>query len=70
MEEEEIEKSLKSTKRYNSTRKWSDEEVDLLIDLFEAKSCLWDIFSRDYRNREMKAKAFEEISEELNISFV
>ena len=60
MEEEEIEKSLKTTKRYNSkiaTRKltcWS----------------IWQIFSRDYRNREMKAKALEKNSAVLNISAV
>ena len=26
------------------TRRWSDEETDILIDMFEESACLWDIF--------------------------
>ena len=49
-------------------RKWSDDEVGCLIDLYESKSCLWDIFNKDYSKRDIKEKALNEISEEVNLS--
>ena len=33
-------------KRKQKARRWSDEEIESLIDLFEQHACLWDIISK------------------------
>ena len=35
-------------------KKWSDDEIEIFIDLYESRPCLWDIFSIDYCKRDMK----------------
>ena len=47
--------------------KWTDDEVESIMDLYESRPCLWDIFSKDYRKRDFKEKALNEISEEIFI---
>ena len=47
--------------------RWDDEDVDKLIDLYEARPCLWDIADRSYSKRDIKEKALSEIKEELGI---
>ena len=49
-------------------RRWSDDEIENLIDLYESKPCLWDIFCKEYSKRDMKEKAMNEICEELSVS--
>ena len=49
------------------TRRWTDEETDILIDMFEESACLWDIFSKDYHMKNKRDKAYEKIQEELDI---
>ena len=49
-------------------RKWTDEETDVLIDIFEESACLWAMFSKDYHMKDKRDKAYEKIYEELNIS--
>ena len=46
--------------------KWTDEEVEKLIDLYEERPCLWDISDRAYSKRP-EEKALSEIKEELEI---
>ena len=41
--------------------RWDDEDVDKLIDLYEARPCLWDIADRSYSKRDIKEKALSEI---------
>ena len=36
---------------------WSDDEIEILIDLYESRPCLWDIFSKDYCKHDMKEKS-------------
>ena len=48
-------------------RRWTDEETDILIDMFEESACLWDIFSKDYHLKDKRDKAYEKIQEELDI---
>ena len=31
---------------------WKSEEIEMLIDELEKRSCLWHIFDKDYHNRE------------------
>ena len=50
------------------TRRWTDEETDILIDMFEESACLWDVFSKDYRMKDKRDKAYEKIQEELDIT--
>ena len=52
----------------NDKHKWTDDEVKYLIDLYESKPCLWDIFSKDYAKRDIREKAFNDISDEPGIS--
>ena len=48
------------------TRKWTDEETDVLIDIFGKSACLWAMFSKDYHMKDKRDKAYEKIHEELN----
>ena len=47
-----------------NTRKWTDEEVELLIDNFEAQPSLWDVSLKEYHLRD---GAFKKISEDMDI---
>ena len=49
-------------------RKWNEDEQDILIDLYEARPYLWDIFCKEYSKRDAKEKALNEISEQLDVS--
>ena len=49
------------------TRRKTDEETDILIDMFEESASLWDIFSKDYHMKDKREKAYEKIQEELDI---
>ena len=44
-------------------QKWRDEDVLELIELFEERTCLWDIHSNEYAERTKKEKAYLEIAE-------
>ena len=50
------------------SRKWSEEELDELIDLLEERVCLWDVFNKEYHNRDRRDRALKEIEEKLGIS--
>ena len=49
------------------TRRWTDEETDILIDMFEESACLLAMFSKDYHMKDKRDKAYEKIHGELNI---
>ena len=53
--------------RTGKSRRWSDAEVDRLIELLEERPCLWDVFCKEYRVREKRERAYEEIENELEI---
>ena len=42
-----------------------DEDIERLIDLYEARHCLWDIADPTYSKRDVREKALPEIKEEL-----
>ena len=48
-------------------KKWSSEETNQLIDLFEERPCLWDVFNKSYHDREKRDKAYVEIKTELSV---
>ena len=47
--------------------RWIDAQISKLIDLCEERYCIWDITHMNYRHREMKSQAFQEIADELGI---
>ena len=48
-------------------RKWSDQEVELVIDLYEARPCLWDTSSNEYHLRPLKSKELMAVSDKMKI---
>lgn len=48
-------------KQKNQKKKWSNDEISRLIDLYEARPCLWDVFTSEHHNRETTSKAKAEI---------
>ncbi|XP_046864094.1 uncharacterized protein LOC124458023 [Xenia sp. Carnegie-2017] len=57
-----------NTKKKKAVRKWTTNETNTLIDLFEERPCLWDIFQKDYHCRDVKELAYEEMKNILGIS--
>ncbi|CAB3978480.1 Hypothetical predicted protein, partial [Paramuricea clavata] len=49
--------------------KRTNSEIEKLIEEYEEKTCLWDVFSEDYHNIEKTSKAKQELSEALGINF-
>ena len=46
---------------------WDEDDIEKLIDLYEARPCLWDIADPTYSKRDIKEKALSEIKDELGI---
>ena len=55
-------------KRKHPKATWTVDKINNLIDLLEERTCLWDIFSQTYHNREKKQIAYNEIGDALDIS--
>lgn len=49
-----------------SARQWTDDEIFVLINLYEEKEFLWNVNHKLYRNRDKKRSAFEEIATKFN----
>ena len=41
--------------------KWTNDDIHKLIDLYEARPCLWDVFCPEYHDRGITGKAKTEI---------
>ena len=54
-----------SRKQQVAKAKWSNEDIFRLIDPYEERSCLWDVFSPTYHDRTMTGKAKQEIDVRL-----
>ena len=67
---EETEKKGNTAKKTKSKggKDWTDEEISLLIDWLEEKSCLWDVFGKEYTKRDVKEIAYTEIASSLDTS--
>ena len=48
-----------------SSARWSNDLIFRLIDEYEARPCLWDIFSKDYHNRDITGKVKQEMEVRL-----
>ena len=51
-------------------RKWTEFEIDTLIEILEERVCLWDVSCKAYHMRDKREKAYTEIKEALDISVV
>ena len=52
----------KSKTASKCTKRWSDHEVEQLIDLLEENSCLWDVSNKDYNYfRKKRERAYKQI---------
>jgi hypothetical protein len=47
--------------------KWRDDHTQIVLDLLRNQECLWDFKSENYRNRNIRDKALEEMVKALNI---
>ena len=48
-------------------KKWEGGEIEQLIDLYEEKPCLWDIFDKSYQKQGVKEKTLAAITEEFHV---
>ena len=55
----------KSKNSSTCTQRWSEHEVEQLIDLLEENSCLWDVSNKDYYLRKNHERAYKQIEEKL-----
>ena len=55
----------KSRNASKCTKRWSDHEVEQLIDLLEENVCLWDVSNKDYYLRKKRERAHKQIEEKL-----
>ena len=60
-------KAASDGKDRGRARKWTEPEIDQLIDLLEEKDCLWDVSKKDYHLRNKRERAFEEMRDILDI---
>ena len=58
-ESEKVRKAKKAKKPDNE--KWSSSLICNLIEEYEARPCLWNIFCDDYHNRDVTGKAKKEL---------
>eukprot|EP00112_Aurelia_sp_Birch-Aquarium-sp1_P025869 Seg8859.2 transcript_id=Seg8859.2/GoldUCD/mRNA.D3Y31 product="hypothetical protein" protein_id=Seg8859.2/GoldUCD/D3Y31 len=65
--EEARSKPPKKGKCERSSKRWSNEDTALLIDMLEERPCLWDTGSKDYHSRNKRAKAIEDIQDTIGI---
>ena len=66
---EEINTAARKRKHWRRTKqkkpKWKSGEIDTLIDELEKRSCLWDVFHKDYHNREKREVTYTELEDVL-----
>jgi uncharacterized protein YajQ (UPF0234 family) len=46
---------------------WRDDHTQLVLDVLSNQECLWNVKSENYRNRNIRDKALEEMEKQLNI---
>ena len=57
--------SQKKKTKAEEKKSWSDEEVGDLMDLFESKPCLWNIYDPSYAKPDEKELAYYSIAEQF-----
>ena len=59
---EEILRSVESKEE----EKWTDEDIEMLIDFYKENPLLWDISLQEYRNRDSRTLEFKKLGDSLN----
>ena len=59
---EEAKMASKKEKDSATKKDGTNDEISLLIDMFEANPCFWDMYHTDYTNRGIKEIAYTEIA--------
>jgi hypothetical protein len=47
--------------------KWREEHTQMILELLSDHECLWNVKSENYRNRNIRERALEEILKQINI---
>eukprot|EP00112_Aurelia_sp_Birch-Aquarium-sp1_P025272 Seg832.1 transcript_id=Seg832.1/GoldUCD/mRNA.D3Y31 product="hypothetical protein" protein_id=Seg832.1/GoldUCD/D3Y31 len=55
--------SMKVAKERISSKRWTDDDTNILIDMMEERPCLWDVNCKDYKSRDERNKALNEIED-------
>ena len=50
------------------TKKWSNDDVSLLIELLEERACLWNVYDKSYHLKDVRDRALNEMSDCLDAS--
>ena len=50
------------------TKKWSNDDVALLIDILEERACLWNVYDKSYHLKHTRERALSEMSGSLDAS--
>jgi hypothetical protein len=58
---------LCSAKIESGSKKWTVPETRNLISQFEDSPCLWDVFNKVYKNKDMKSTAVTKIALSLGV---
>lgn len=48
-------------------KRWTSAKTIQFLEAYERNSCLWDVYSPDYKNKEKREKAYENLSSVMNI---
>ena len=65
-EEKEKEGNTAKMTKSKGGKDYTDEEISLLIDMFEEKPCLWDVFDKESAKQDVKEIAYTEIASSLD----
>ena len=58
-------KEEKSSGGRQKKREWTSDDIERLIDELEKRSCLWDIFDKEYHNHEKRGVDYTELEDIL-----
>ena len=50
-----------------ASKRWTDNDTNILIDMMEVRPCLWNVSSKDYKSRDERSKALNEIEDVVGI---
>ena len=45
---------------------WTTDEINQLIDCYEARAYLWDHHHKEYHNRDLRSLIYEEVDKEMS----
>ena len=60
--------TLSSNASFDSEKRWTDTRTDLLITLLKSHPCLYNTSLKEYKNRDLRKKAMENLAAQLQIT--